>query len=275
MNETILKLFSILLNDYPDYIDESLIREVNSDDILSNEETVRIIIATLFKLDDNHEVMDKYFKYIFKELNVNDYNNNLFLNNIKLDNTKYKNWKIENIKYKPYELFVYDDLKVIEDCVIPQIGFFTSEYKYPAIYENNRIWMLLTPNEINTMKEPISDAYGNVLTYGLGIGYYAYMVSLKENVKSVTIVEKDEAVIELFEEYILPQFEFKDKINIICADAIDYASKKIKYDYVFVDIWHDPSDAINLYKIFKTLERKDTIYSYWIEKTIKYYLDEI
>ena len=117
MNETILKYFSILLNDYPDYIDDSLIKEVNSEGILSNEETVRIIIATLFKLDDNREVMDRYFKYIFKELDTSEYNNNLFLKNIKLDNINYKNWKIENIKYKPYELFVYNDLEVKDNCV--------------------------------------------------------------------------------------------------------------------------------------------------------------
>lgn len=275
MNETILKYFSILLNDYPDYIDDSLIKEVNSEGILSNEETVRIIIATLFKLDDNREVMDRYFKYIFKELDTSEYNNNLFLKNIKLDNINYKNWKIENIKYKPYELFVYNDLEVKDNCVIPQIGFFTNVYKFPAIYENNRIWMLITPNEINTMKDPIEESFGDVLTYGLGIGYFPYMVSLKDNVKSITIVEKDKSVIELFERYILPQFEFKDKIKIICDDAIEYAKRQIKYDYIFVDIWHDPSDAINLYKEFKTLEREDTKYSYWIEKTIKYYLDEL
>lgn len=275
MNETILKCFSILLNDYPDYIDESLIREVNSEGILSNEETVRIIISALFKLDDNREVMDKYFKYIFKELNIEDYNSNLFLRNIKLDNIKYKNWKIENMSYKPYELFVYNDLEVRDKCVIPQIGFFASNYNYPAIYENNRIWMLITPNEINTMDTPIKESFGNVLTYGLGIGYYAYMVSLKENVKSITIIEKDKSVIELFENNILPQFTCRDKINIICIDAIEYAKKKIKYDYVFVDIWHDPSDAIDLYKEFKLLEREDTKYSYWIEKTIQYYLDKL
>lgn len=275
MNETILKYFSILLNDYPDYIDESLLKEVNPTGVLSNEETVRIIIATLFKLDNNKEVMNKYFKYIFKELDIKDYNDNLFLKRIKLDNIKYKNWQIKNISYKPYELFVYNDLELIDNCVIPQIGFFNTEYKYPAIYENNRIWMLITPNEINTMDAPIKESFGHVLTYGLGIGYFAYMVSLKDNVESVTIVEKDESVINLFKTIILPQFEYKDKIKIICADAIDYAKQKIKYDYVFVDIWHDPSDAVYLYKQFKLLERTDTKYSYWIEKTIKYYLDEL
>ena len=60
---------------------------------------------------------------------------------------------------------------------------------FPALLENDRIWMTITPNEIETMKEPVDGAFGNVLTYGLGLGYYAYMVSEKENVETVTIVD--------------------------------------------------------------------------------------
>jgi hypothetical protein len=274
MNEIILEKLSILLNEYPDYITEDMINLVNQDNLLSNEETVRIIIAELFDMYDNRDVYNNYFKYMFKELNINDYKDNLFLKNIKLDDINYKNWSIKNICYKPYELFVYDDLSIINKCVIPQIGFFKCTYNYPAIYESNRIWMLITPNEINTIASSINSSFGNVLTYGLGIGYFAYMAHLKDNVSSITIVESNIEVIELFKKFILPQFNYPDKINIIKCDALEYAKKKIKYDFVFVDIWHDPSDGINLYKQFKLYERCDTIYNYWIEKTMKYYLNE-
>lgn len=56
-------------------------------------------------------------------------------------------------------------------------------------------------------------------------------------------------------------------------DALEYEKVYCeKYDYVFVDIWHDPSDGVPLYLKFKALERKETKYSYWIEDTIKLYL---
>lgn len=61
---------------------------------------------------------------------------------------------------------------------------------FPAVLENERIWMTITPNEIETMKEAVDKAFGNVLTFGLGLGYYAYMVSEKVNVESITVVEK-------------------------------------------------------------------------------------
>ena len=67
--------------------------------------------------------------------------------------------------------------------------------------------MTITPNEIETMKEAVDKASGNVLTFGLGLGYYAYMVSEKENVESVTIVDSNEDVIDLFKKYVLPQFK--------------------------------------------------------------------
>ena len=90
--------------------------------------------------------------------------------------------------------------------------------------------MLITPNEINTMQPVIDNVSGNVVTFGLGLGYFAYMCSIKNNVNGITIVEKDKNVIELFEKYILPQFEYKDKIKIVNSDAFDFASNMSGFD---------------------------------------------
>ena len=64
-----------------------------------------------------------------------------------------------------------------------------------------------------------------------------------------------------------------DKIKIINDDAFNYFKKDIYYDYVFVDIWHDPSDGIDLYLKFKSLEKDNIKYSYWIEDTLKCYIE--
>ena len=52
-----------------------------------------------------------------------------------------------------------------------------------------------------------------------------YMVSEKENVETVTVVDTNEDVIRLFKKYILPQFKNAHKIKIIAADAFEYAAK--------------------------------------------------
>ena len=137
--------------------------------------------------------------------------------------------------------------------------------------------MTITPNEIETMKEPIERAFGSVLTYGLGLGYYAFMTSEKDNVETVTIVESNRDVIDLFINHILPQFKHKDKIKIIESDAFDFAKNKTRigqYDMVFTDLWHDVSDGMDLYIKMKQYEDKlpNAIHLYWIEKSILCYL---
>lgn len=271
-NYYILEKLSNYLNNNSDYIDNDMINKLIDEVDINEEEAFRILLATILDVSENECIMSKYFPLMLKKLEENDYINNPYYKNIKLEDILYNNWSFKNICYKPYELFVYDDLERLEDGrLIPHIGYFSSQYKYPCIYQNNREWMMITPNEINTMKRYIDEAYGHVVTYGLGLGYYAYMVSLKENVSKITIVEKDKEVIDLFNKYILPQFKNKDKIEVINMDAFKY-NENVKCDYLFIDIWHDPSDGIELYRQFKMVEKPGIKYGYWIEKTMLCYI---
>lgn len=131
--------------------------------------------------------------------------------------------------------------------------------------------MTISPSEIETIQPHIDACSGKVLTLGCGLGYFAYMASLKENVSEVTIIERSPEVIKLFTEHILPQFENKDKIHIIQADAIEYISKLEdgKFDYCFADIWDGPAQ-IEVYLQVKLLGNKfkKMKISYWIEDAI-------
>ena len=125
--------------------------------------------------------------------------------------------------------------------------------------------MLITPHEINTMKKGIKNAKGDIITYGLGLGYYAYMCSLKDDVTSVTIVERDIQTIKLFTDYILPQFEHKEKIKIINDDALNHCRKNINYDYSYVDLYRDADDGLKFYvEMYKLLVDNQT-FDFWIE----------
>ena len=270
-NNLIMSKLSIYLNNYSDYITKEMIDNIKKEFDFNDLESFKIILTSLLEITDK-ELIHEFDKIVF-ELDKNKYEDNLYYKNISFKNIKSNKWSFRYESYKAYEAFVFNDLRKINDKLYPCIGYFKEEYKYPAVLENNREWMLITPNEIETMEKPINEATGNVLTYGLGLGYYAYMVSMKEDVKTVTIVEKDKEIIELFNKYILPQFRFKDKIRIINMDAFEYFKKNIYYDFVFVDIWHDPSDGIDLYLKFKSLEKKNIKYSYWIEDTIKCYIE--
>jgi len=281
-NYKVFSLLSKYLNDAPD-----LVRKEEIDEILQygvNEEyAFSVILASAFGLDivdaaADKELFSHYFDKMIHKLDVTEYTSNPYYKNIKLPAVTVGSSELKYEAYQPYEGFVCNDIIRTESGrQIPQIGFFDTAFQFPAVLENNRIWMTVTPNEIETMKEAIDEAFGNVLTYGLGLGYYAYMASEKEQVDSVTIVEMNKDVIALFQTYILPQFQHSNKITIIHGDAFDYAENEMakgNYDVVFTDLWHDVSDGLDMYLKMKTYEKlcPNTRFSYWIEQSIQCYL---
>ena len=282
-NNILFKKLSVFINHEADFIRPEFIESLCRDCDISKEEAYCFTLAASIDLDTEKnprdaEIFEEYFPDMVHLLKNKDYENNPYLKNIKIPTKKLGKWELCYKTYVPYQAFVFDDPKITRDGkIIPQIGFFEKEFSYPAVLESGTEWMLITPNEINTMRAPISGAHGKVLTYGLGLGYFAYMVSEKESVSSVTIVERDKNAISLFRDIILPQMPRKDKINIICDDAFYFAETRLAgsdFDFVFADIWHDPSDGVPAYNRLKATEKylPSADFSYWIEKTLKCYI---
>ncbi|MDE5755652.1 MAG: hypothetical protein K2I23_01000 [Clostridia bacterium] len=273
LNGEILYKVSRYLNFAERAIDAKQVDEVASCGV-SRQRAVELLLANYLDLDETGQ--RQYLPYMLKRLDKTDYQNDEYYANISFDKATKGNWQLKRDFYAPYEIFVQDDFAYDFQKVFPQLGYFEETFEYPAVYQDGRLWMSVTPNEINTMREPIGRVKGKVLTFGLGLGYFAYMCSIKQDVESVTVVEKDKSVIELFEEIILPQFESKDKIRIINDDAYAYLDKMQdkEYDYAFVDIYHDAGDGLEVYKKFKQRLGKfrRTQFDFWIEKTLKYYL---
>jgi hypothetical protein len=282
-NQRLFKMLSVYLNIAPDYITREMIEEITCGDESGDEFAFANLAATACGLDVYENREDKlffrsHFLPCFKKLDIAPYLNDPYYRNIKFPIGSRGKWTFETRVCKPFEAFVYDDPEVLRDGrILPNIGFFDSEYTFPAVLENGREWMTLMPNETNTSKYAIERATGRVLTYGLGLGYFTYMASLKENVESVTVVERSPDVIELFRQFILPQFEHPRKIIIVEADAFEFAEKQMEsgaYNTVFTDIWHDPSDGCELYLRMKKYEHllPDAEFIYWVEDTLKLYI---
>ena len=244
--------------------------------VIAKEYKKDLLDTTIKFFEINPETLN-YFKPFnmkenFNKLDINEFINNPYNKNIKLDNIIDGEYKFELLSYEPYEGFLYKDISNLSNHIEQtSIGYFDEEYKYIALSTNDDIWMLITPHEINTMKDAVNKAYGNVITFGLGLGYFAYMCSIKDNVESVTIIEKDKNIIELFNKHILPQFKHKDKIIIIESDAIEYLKRKsFDYDYAFVDLWRDIDDGLPLYVLTNklALRHPKTTFDYWIEDSM-------
>ena len=181
-------------------------------------------------------------------------------------------------RYAPCELFVADDFVTDQDGrVYPQPGWFREEFRFPALTEKGRVWMTVTPNEINTIRPCAQAVHGKVLAYGLGLGYFAFHALLNPHVVSVTVVERSEDVISLFRRCLLPRFPRRECLRIVQADAFDYAARTAPhegYDCIFTDLWHDAGDGLPLYRRMKALETPGPRYFYWIEKTLRAYLPQ-
>lgn len=282
-NQRLFKILSVFLNLAPDYIDENMINEITGGDKTGDEFAFANLAATACGLDVFDDPADKqffrtHFLPCFKKLDAAPYFDDPYYRNISFPKGNVGNWSFETRVCKPYEAFVYDDPTILPDGkILPNIGFFDVEYPFPAVLENGREWMTLMPNETNTTKPALEKANGKVLTFGLGLGYFTYMAAIKPDVESVTVVERSADVIELFSNFILPQFPDPEKIEIVKSDAFDFAENRMRdgaYDSVFVDIWHDPSDGCELYLKMKEYEYllPDAKFTYWVEETLKLYI---
>lgn len=282
-NRFLLEKLSIILNNVPDFITEEFMRDIMQGLDCSEKAVYSAIFARGAGLDiDNvpahNELYKEYFFDMIHELENDEYENDPYYKTIRFPRVKGEKWSLSYAEYKPYQAFVCNDLVQKPDGrVIPQIGYFKNTFRYPVVYENGVEWMSITPNEIKTMQYGIEKAHGKVLTYGLGLGYYAFMTSRRAQVSSVTVVEREEEIIKLFEKHILCQFPDRDKIRIVHSDAFEYAKDQMAnggFDVVYTDLWHDPSDGVRLYQKMKELEylSPKSEFLYWIEPTIQYYL---
>ena len=273
-----LELFSAYLHLCPTFVKAQDVHELVQSCGVDEETAVQLLIGAACGLDAEANEADRvmeerYFRHAIHLLNADECRKDPYYQTIRMPETTRGSWKMGYKTIQAYEAFTSDDLKVMKDGrEIPQIGFFTEDFRAPIVEENGREWMTVTPSEINTMTADIEAAYGKIAVFGLGLGYYAFMVSEKPDVSEVVVIEKEESVISLFNEFILPQFPNAQKVTVIQADAFEYAAAmgEKQFDCAYVDIWHDVLDGVNLYLRMKRLEHHSpsTKFLYWIEPSM-------
>lgn len=247
--------------------------EYLSDYLKENEKDITntFLFQTVLNLIDVDDIkmVRPYLEHSFYLEDINKYLSNPYYHTIKPFEDHNHDVKLTTLKYEPFTFFPLDEIKIETNFrEISSLGLFKKEYPYLALIDKNGIWMCITPNEINTMEPYVDKATGNVITFGLGLGYFAFMASNKKEVKKVTIIEREETIIDIFKKNILPYFPHKEKIEIIKSDALDYLNKvdMNQYDFIYYDLWHNPNDGLNLYIKLKKLEKKKSYY--WLEESL-------
>lgn len=193
--------------------------------------------------------------------------------NITFDDIADERVKLEKITIPSNQLFnvdsiQYDPKKELDDSMV--LRALDEEYQATVLSIDDDVWMLDIYSEANTIDPYAKKAAGKVITFGLGIGYFVYMALLNEKVDSITVIENDPRVIEVFKRHILPQFPCNDKVTIVLGDALDYFNEStlVAYDYCFVDVYQSSDDGLIMME--RLLENYLPEYhstDFWIEQS--------
>lgn len=282
---------NLIASDFPkvDYTDEDVKKAFSeySEDELAKMKELGIIsddfelfyvireFCSSLGLDDVAD--DEYILEIFKnakKLDADEFESDPYMK-LFVDDVKSGDIFLTHSEYERGEIFQYDMPDLNARVVALKLGFFTRKVRFPALYQGVMPWVSVCPSEINSMSEQIKKAHGKVLVLGLGLGYYPYMISSKDCVSEIVIVEIEPKIIDVFEKNLLPQFPNKDKISVVCADAIEYMKgvKAGDFDFIFADIWEGAVDGAPLYDRIKAHEKRlaKTEFTYWIEDQIRCY----
>lgn len=94
----------------------------------------------------------------------------------------------------------------------------------------NNTETIMTTLEARKQKDIIAKCKGKVLTVGLGLGYFVEAMEDKEDVESVTVIERSQEVIDL----VWPHVRHS-KTKLVCADIWEYEVGD--FDCAYIDIW--------------------------------------
>lgn len=184
-------------------------------------------------------------------LSTQEYIRNPYTSHIRFDDLSQTAFKYTQETIQAHELFsvssiLEDENRELNDWM--RLRAMDEPYQATFLWQDDEVWMLDAPSEMNTIEPNAKKAKGKVLTFGLGIGFYVYMALLNDDVESVTIVERSPEVIQLFNTVLRPQFPQSKEIKIIQGDAFDYFNEDTlnRYDSVFVDIWQSNEDGLEM-----------------------------
>lgn len=221
------------------------------------------------------EILKKYnvphdgLKYDSKRLTENPYYKAVKLESVSSETVRYEKATIKKRTlismnfHKPLGKYLFH---------YHPIGYFETDINLPVLMEGDKVWMSPAISEIESMGEGIEKGHGKCMTMGLGIGVLPYLWLQKDEVESVTVVEFNKDVIDLFEKYIRPQFKTHKKLQIIHGDAFDYFNEEFlnQFNYVYVDFWESSEDGLRFYT--KLMEKNIDLphVDYWIEDSMLY-----
>ena len=138
-----------------------------------------------------------------------------------LEERELNGWELQKFEIN------YNNIRAIIDGIAPG--------KYIRLVHDGECVMSDTDMEKRTNLDFCTNAHGDIIIGGLGIGMIIMAIQDKPEVNSITIIEKNQEVIDI----VASQLNLNDKVNIICADVFEWKPEcGVKYDMAYMDIWN-------------------------------------
>lgn len=147
-----------------------------------------------------------------------------------IDKIKEYNLLINENEIGRYKILKRDGLKgIIPGYLYEETGEITEDIL--ELQGEERVWMRISPLEIESSYEFIKFAKGKVGVVGLGLGYVVQELAKKPEIDKIIVYEISKDVIDLYRK----SFKTNRKIKIIHGDA--FKAKKEVFDYFYTDIY--------------------------------------
>jgi len=135
--------------------------------------------------------------------------------------------------------------------------FYIYDGRYIRLHVDGILMMSDTNLELSSNYGFVSKSNGDILIAGLGLGVIIRNILDKQNINSITVIEKYQDVIDL----VAPKFN-DNRIKYICDDIFTWRPHKgIKYDTIYFDIW----PTINTDNLIE-IKKLHNIFKYYVNR---------
>ena len=163
---------------------------------------------------------------------------------------------------------------------------FQAQYTGPVsvvrLTEDGNCWMSNTQLELEAMVNPLDMAKGRVLTSGLGLGFFAFLAARKPEVESITVVEREQDVIDL----VWPQIRYAKspfpltKLSVVHQSLEEFVTTtRESFDFIFLDIWQSTlgplRSALKARKLVSSIVAPGGQCILWLQELIDRVLDKL
>jgi spermidine synthase len=117
------------------------------------------------------------------------------------------------------------------------LSTFTIGKEYVILFDKSINKTMMSSHEFETITNQkfLDNAKGDILIFGLGIGLIIFPLLADNDIKSITIVEIDDGLIdEVFP--IIIKNDLESKVSVILSNAFDFETDKM-FDTIYFDIW--------------------------------------